>query len=65
MLPERRAELAQRVPPTPQDFTGQETETLVAHSLVGKFGDYLLFYRQADIYRHRAVLHAANEIAGF
>ena len=34
---------------------GLPTEALVAHSMVGKFGDYLPFYRQADIYRRQGL----------
>jgi len=34
---------------------GLPTEALVAHSMVSKFGDYLPFYRQADIYRRQGV----------
>lgn len=34
---------------------GLPTEALVAHSMVGKFGDYLPFYRQADIYRRQGI----------
>lgn len=34
---------------------GLPTEALVAHSLVAKFGDYLPFYRQADIYRRQGI----------
>jgi transposase len=34
---------------------GLPTEDLVAHSMVSKFGDYLPFYRQADIYRRQGV----------
>lgn len=30
---------------------GLPTEALVAHSMVAKFGDYLPFYRQSEIYR--------------
>jgi len=32
---------------------GLPTEALVAHCMVAKFGDYLPFYRQADIYRRQ------------
>ena len=34
---------------------GLPTEALVAHSMVAKFGDYLPFYRQADIYRRQGI----------
>ena len=34
---------------------GLPTEALVAHSMVSKFGDYLPFYRQADIYRRQGI----------
>ena len=34
---------------------GLPTEALVAHTMVAKFGDYLPFYRQADIYRRQGV----------
>jgi transposase len=34
---------------------GLPTEALVAHGLVAKFGDYLPFYRQADIYRRQGI----------
>jgi transposase len=34
---------------------GLPTEELVAHSMVAKFGDYLPFYRQADIYRRQGI----------
>ena len=34
---------------------GLPTEGLVAHSMVSKFGDYLPFYRQADIYRRQGI----------
>ena len=32
---------------------GLPTEALVAHSMVAKFGDYLPFYRQSEIYRRQ------------
>lgn len=34
---------------------GLPTEALVAHTMVAKFGDYLPFYRQADIYRRQGI----------
>lgn len=34
---------------------GLPTEALVAHCMVAKFGDYLPFYRQADIYRRQGI----------
>jgi transposase len=34
---------------------GLPTEALVAQSMVSKFGDYLPFYRQADIYRRQGI----------
>ena len=34
---------------------GLPTEALVAHSMVSKFGDYLPFYLQADIYRQQGI----------
>ena len=34
---------------------GLPTEALVAHSMVSKFGDYLPFYRQAEIYRRQGI----------
>jgi transposase len=34
---------------------GLPTERFVAHSMVSKFGDYLPFYRQADIYRRQGI----------
>jgi transposase len=34
---------------------GLPTEALVSHSMVAKFGDYLPFYRQADIYRRQGI----------
>jgi transposase len=34
---------------------GLPTERFVAHSMVSKFGDYLPFYRQADIYRRQGL----------
>lgn len=34
---------------------GLPTEALVAHCMVAKFGDYLPFYRQADIYRRQGL----------
>ena len=34
---------------------GHYPEALVAHSMVSKFGDYLPFYRQADIYRRQGI----------
>ena len=34
---------------------GLPTEALVAHSMVSKFGDYLPFYRQADICRRQGI----------
>ena len=34
---------------------GLPTEALVAHTMVSKFGDYLPFYRQADIYRRQGI----------
>ncbi len=34
---------------------GLPTEALVAHAMVSKFGDYLPFYRQADIYRRQGI----------
>jgi len=34
---------------------GLPTEAFVAHSMVAKFGDYLPFYRQADIYRRQGI----------
>ena len=32
---------------------GLPTEALVAHSMVARFGDYLPFYRQSEIYRRQ------------
>jgi len=34
---------------------GLPTEALVAHSMVAKFGDYLPFYRQSEIYRRQGI----------
>ena len=34
---------------------GLPTERFVSHSMVSKFGDYLPFYRQADIYRRQGL----------
>jgi transposase len=34
---------------------GLPTEALVAQTMVAKFGDYLLFYQQSDIYRRQGV----------
>ena len=34
---------------------GLPTEALIAHTLVAKFGDYLPFYRQSDMYRRQGV----------
>lgn len=34
---------------------GLPTEAMVAHCMVAKFGDYLPFYRQADIYRRQGL----------
>lgn len=34
---------------------GLPTEALIAHVLVAKFGDYLPFYRQSDMYRRQGI----------